>query len=84
MQTKTTAPAVSAVLRRLGFQPMGSASRTTREGLRVTESGNRVRVVADLNSDREAHDLAIAARQALIGAGYKVEVSDEAAFYVAR
>ena len=77
------AAAVSAALRRAGFAPMGSANRRSREGLRVTQSGNRVRVCADLNSDREAADLAVAARQALKAAGYVLSLTDNpAAFYV--
>jgi hypothetical protein len=63
---------------------MGSATRTTREGLRVTAStGSRVRVFADLNSERAARELATDAREALAAAGYRVEVTENpAAFYV--
>jgi hypothetical protein len=83
----TSAAAVSAALRRVGFNPLGSGTPRTREGIRVTGSSlERVRVVADLDSERAAVDLAIAARQALIGAGYSVDTStgDPAAFYVTR
>jgi hypothetical protein len=82
----TSAAAVSAALRRVGFNPLGSGTPRTREGIRVTGSLERVRVVADLDSERAAVDLAIAARQALIGAGYSVDTStgDPAAFYVTR
>lgn len=79
-----TAPAVSRQLRRLGFHPVGTATRN-REGLRVTGSAlGRVRVTADLDSPRAARDLAIAARTALETAGYQVEPSGDAAFYVTK
>jgi hypothetical protein len=78
-----TAASVSRHLRQVGFQPSGSANRTMQEGLRVTQSGAGVRVCADLNSERAAADLAVAARMALIGAGYVLRLTDEpAAFYV--
>jgi hypothetical protein len=81
----TRASTISAQLRRLGFAPMGSATRTSRPGLRVTQSGERVHVVADLDSERAAHDLAVAARTALIAAGYSVAATEyDAAFYVTR
>jgi hypothetical protein len=76
---------VSAALRRSGFNPLGAESSRNREGLRVANSYSKVRVVADLDSDREAADLAVAARQALIAAGFPVETTDNpAAFYVAK
>jgi hypothetical protein len=81
--TKTSAAAVSAALRRAGFQPMGSASRTSREGLRVTSSGShQVRVCADLNSEAAARRMAADARTALADGGYVVSGTDAHAFYV--
>ena len=77
-----TAPAISRQLRLAGFNPVSTRNR---EGLRVTSSvwPGRVRVCADVDSDRAARDLAIAARQALKGAGYTVQTTDSpAAFYV--
>jgi hypothetical protein len=78
------ASTISRHLRSVGFQPMGSANRRTRQGLRVTDGYSGVRVCADLDSDREAADLAIAARQALIAAGYtlNLESDNPAAFHV--
>lgn len=80
----TSATAVSRHLRDVGFSPVAAADRN-RQGLRVTSAlWGRVRVEADLDVEREANDLAIAARQALIGAGFVVQASpnDPAAFYV--
>jgi hypothetical protein len=77
-----TANTISRQLRALGFHPVAASDRN-RQGLRVTNSGTgRVRVSADLDREREAQDLAVAARQALVGHGYSVEVTDPAAFYV--
>lgn len=78
------AASVSRALRSVGFQPMGSANRRSRQGLRVTQSGAQVRVCADLDIDREALALAIAARQALETAGYTLNINPDypAAFYV--
>jgi hypothetical protein len=77
----TSASAVSGALRQAGFNPVGSGSR--RAGLKVRTSYKRVRVTADLDSDRAAADLAVDARQALVGAGYEVQSTEEAnAFYV--
>ena len=55
-----------------------------REGLRVSRSFRSVYVTADLDSPRQAAALAIAAREALIAAGYAVETiaDNPAAFYV--
>lgn len=80
--TKTTAAAVSAALRRTGFNPVGSGN--TREGLRVKGSGVQVYVVADLDSDRAAARMAQDARDALAEAGYVVaELAEgKASFYV--
>lgn len=81
----TSAAAISGALRRLGFNPLGSGTSYDRQGLRVKGSSlGKVRVVADLDSDRQAHDLAVAARMALVGAGYALEVPEEGAawFYV--
>jgi hypothetical protein len=78
---------VSRALRSAGFNPLASGSPFTRQGLRVRQSGTgRVRVTADVDSPREARDLAIAARQALIGAGWTLDTNtgDEAAFYVTK
>lgn len=67
-----TGPSVSAFLRRAGFQPSGSANRRTRQGLRVTQSGTRVTVTADLDSDREAARLGDDLAAALTEGGYTV------------
>lgn len=78
------AAAISGVLHRLGFRPIPTHTYE-REGLRVTKSGTRVRVTADLDSARAAAELAEDARQALIEAGYCVEPTvayNPAAFYV--
>jgi hypothetical protein len=73
---------ISRQLRSLGFNPVAASDRN-RQGLRVTNSATgRVRVTADLDLDREAADLAVAARQALVGLGYRVEVSEPNAFHV--
>jgi hypothetical protein len=78
----TTANAVSAALRRCGFNPVSTRNR---EGIRVTGEPGRVRVVADLNSPGEAIDLATAARGALIDDGFDATPIDEgAAFYIER
>lgn len=75
------ASSISRQLATLGLRPVAASDRS-REGLRVTNATNRVRVSADLDRPAEARDLAIAARQALIGAGFRVETTDEVAFYV--
>lgn len=79
-----TAASISRHLRSVGFAPIGSGSN--REGLKVKSSSlGRVLVVADLDSDRAGADLAVAARSALVGAGYTVEPGFAAhAFYVTR
>jgi hypothetical protein len=82
----TTANAVSAKLRKLGFNPLGAETPRTREGLRVSRGYSKVRFVADLDQDREAARLAADARSALAEAGYTVEPVEgyPAAFYVSR
>lgn len=79
--TKTTAAAVSAALRRAGFNPLGSGTPTTREGIRV-RGGREVYVVADLDSDRAAARMAQDAREALTEAGYATADAGDASFYV--
>lgn len=82
----TSAAAVSGALRRAGFNPLGSGSPRTREGIRVTGSRDRVRVVADLDSDNAAKRLAEDAAMALAAHGFNVDTSSgtPAAFYVTR
>lgn len=80
----TSAAAISGALRRAGFNPLGSGTPRSRQGIRVTGSSGRVRVVADLDSDRDAQAMATDARQALADAGYTVTGTDAHAFYVNR
>jgi hypothetical protein len=42
----TSAAAISGALRRAGFNPLGSGTPRSRQGIRVTGSSGRVRVVA--------------------------------------
>lgn len=78
------AASISRKLRALGFAPVAPSDRM-REGLKCRESAlDRVRVVADLDSERDAIALAREARLALIDAGYSVEHCSPAAFYVSR
>jgi hypothetical protein len=81
----THAAAVSAALRRSGFNPYGSASRRSRAGLRVTNSSaGRVLVCADLDAPYATQALAIDARSALYVAGYAVTAITDGAFYASR
>jgi hypothetical protein len=83
MTTKTNAAAVSATLRRAGFNPLGSGTPTTREGLRVKRSGDRVYVVADLDANGASRRMAQDARDAMTEAGYETEgTATAASFYV--
>jgi hypothetical protein len=75
------AQSISRFLRSVGFKPV-APSDYSRQGLKVKRSLGHVRIVADVDSSREAHDLAVAARSALVGAGYVVSDTDCAAFYV--
>jgi hypothetical protein len=84
------ASAVSRALKEAGIRPLPSGTPRTREGLRVRRTIHPLYVayvVADYDLDREALDVAIAARQALIGAGYRVTVNGDTGgtgFYVGR
>lgn len=78
--TNTTAPSVSAALRRAGFRP---SSTRNRQGIRVTASPvNGVRVAADLDSDRDAERMSADAQAALTERGYVTERANAVAFYV--
>lgn len=83
MKTKTNLkPAtVSRQLRTAGFNPVSPESHD-REGLKVKGSGDRVRVVADLDSDVAAERMIEDARTALLGLGYAVTDAQEGAVYV--
>lgn len=78
-----TANAISRQLRRLGFNPVAPSDRN-RQGIRVSTGGaGRVRVTADLDSHREARELAMTARHELVRNGRTVESSlADNAFYV--
>lgn len=82
MTTKTNAAAVSAMLRRAGFNPLGSGTPRTREGLRVSRSGINVYVVADLDLNGASRRMAQDAREAATEAGYETADAGAAAFYV--
>lgn len=87
MTTKTSAAAVSAALRRAGFNPLGSGTSRMREGLRVSTSvwPGSVRVSADLDSENAAERMAAEAQTALAEAGYQVKPADSrSSFYVSR
>jgi hypothetical protein len=79
------AASVSRHLRSLGFSPVAPSDHN-RQGLKVRASASgRVRVVADLNSERAAQTLAMEARDALREAGYRFDDrgdTGEPAFYV--
>jgi|1185.fasta_scaffold707867_2 hypothetical protein len=80
------ASSISRQLRSLGFAPVAPSDHN-RQGLKVRGSSlGRVRVTADLDSIGDARALALAARTALTGADYRVELAgeDEAAFYVSK
>jgi hypothetical protein len=77
----TTAASISRKLRSLGFNPVAASDRS-RQGLRVTGGAGGVRVSADLDNPSEAQALGIAARQAIMGAGYHVRCTDNASFHV--
>jgi hypothetical protein len=78
----TKAVTVSAALRRAGFNPVSPA--TQREGLKAKQSGSRVRVVADLDSDNAARRMADDAADALSTRGYTVSSITGGAFYVSK
>lgn len=70
----TSAPAVSAALRRAGFAPVDSDRR--REGIRVTRGWSRqdsITVCVDIDNERLALALAQAVDEALCAAGYTVK-----------
>lgn len=75
------ATSISRQLRLLGFNPVAASDRN-RQGLRVTNSGERVRVSADLDIERHAWQLSASARVALADAGLTIEPCDGASFYV--
>jgi hypothetical protein len=77
----TSAAAISRKLRAAGFNPLGSGSSRNRQGLRVSSSVAGVRVVADLDNQRAAADMAADAREALAGS-YDLTEVDGGAFYV--
>lgn len=82
------ASAISAALRRGGFNPLGSGASRTREGLRVSGSLSgirslaKVRVCADLDSAGAARRMAQAALETLRELGYETTDLDSGAFYV--
>ena len=79
----TSASAVSRALRVGGLRPLPSGTPYTREGLRVSRSLQRVRVVADLDSEARAAELATLAAAILSEAGYTIDPTDQpVAFYV--
>jgi hypothetical protein len=83
MATTTTASAVSAILRRGGFNPLGSGTPRSREGLRVSRSATDVHVVADLDAAGAAGRMADDAAEILREAGYEIDRSStSASFYV--
>jgi broad-specificity NMP kinase len=64
---------VSAKLRDLGYNPVAASDRM-RQGLRITgSSAGRVRVVADLDSDREALAMISEVHATLAGLGWNVK-----------
>lgn len=82
--TTTSAPAIAALLRRHGFNPVAPADHN-REGLKVRQSATgRVRVTADLDSKSAANRMADDAHATLARNGYDVSDidRDSAAFYV--
>lgn len=82
--TNTTAPAVAAVLRRGGLNPVAPADHA-REGVKVKRSLDSVRVTIDVDNGAQAKRLAGDARQILGEAGYAMtELSTDpvVAFYV--
>ena len=70
-----SASSVSAVLRRNGFLPVTGSDRR-REGIRVTNGLDSVRVVADLNSAAQAKLMAVGVAEMLETAGYRIKTDD--------
>ena len=70
-----SASSVSAVLRRNGFLPVTGNDRR-REGIRVTNGLDSVRVVADLNSAAQAKLMAVGVAETLETAGYRIKTDD--------
>lgn len=69
----TSAASVSALLRRSGFNPLGSGTSRTREGLRISQSLTGVTVSADMDSDNAAERMSIDAEETCREAGLNVE-----------
>ena len=68
----TSAAAVSAALRRIGYSPVGSETYK-REGVRVKNSApGRVRVTADFDSDTRAYRTAAQIAEDLRAHGFTV------------
>jgi hypothetical protein len=65
MATTPTASSISARLRRAGFNPLGSGTSRTREGLRVADGFVGVTVTADLDVERAAAAMSRDAADAL-------------------
>lgn len=82
MATTLTASSVSARLRRAGLNPLGSGTSRQREGLRVSQNTWGVRVVADLDSEREAQLMSELAEAALAAHRYVIRRTGSAGFYV--
>lgn len=79
----TSAASVSALLRRNGFNPLGSGTPRSREGLRVSQSVTGVAVVADLDSEAAAASMSEEAELVMREAGYQVERFNDHIFRVA-
>lgn len=72
-----SAASVSAALRRGGLRPLPSGTSRMREGLRVSRSWQSVRVTADLNSNRDAIEMAKWAAEILTAAGYVLDAEQD-------
>lgn len=74
----TSAAAVSARLRRLGFRPMGGSASRNREGIRVSPNiFGGVSIAVDLDRPLEGARLADDVEDALRSDGVEVERVDE-------
>ena len=81
-----SAPSVSAVLRRAGFNPLSPHSSSKSKGLRVkrTSDAQVVRVVADLDDASAAETMIAQVIEALTARGYLVLQSATNAAHVSR
>lgn len=71
--TSTNASSISRLLRQAGFNPLGSGTPRSREGIRVSGSVVGVTVAVDFDSVNDSEETAAEVERVLVGAGLDCE-----------